>query len=49
MATVNDCFPLFFENNQTHRTTKVQSTKPQKQAFQTRVYVYVFLEIMFIK
>ena len=32
MATVNDYVLLFFNNNQTHRMTKIQSMRPQKQA-----------------
>ena len=35
MATVNDCFLLFFYNTQTHRATLAQSTRPHKQALQT--------------
>ena len=32
MVTVNDCFILFFYLNQTQKTAKAQSTRPQKQA-----------------
>ena len=34
MVTVNGCFLLFFDHNQTHRTTKAQPTRPQKQTVQ---------------
>ena len=43
MVTLNGCFLLFFYHNQTHRTTKAQSTRSQKQVLQIPLLHLCFL------
>ena len=51
MVTVNGCFPLFFYHYQTHKTTKTQSTRLQKQALQILLCLLLsmFLKIFVLK
>ena len=48
MVTLNSRFLLFFYHNQTHRTTRSQSTWPQKQALSSNTFTLTLFSVKFV-
>ena len=49
MSTMNGCSFLFFDDNQTHRMKKAQSTRPQTGISSMCTCVRIFCELWFLK